>query len=112
MIGPTLFRQGSYEQEFESQYSYQNVDMDVLLIPPIMKRGITKMKKPMLSPLMSSSQTIPKRDYRKNICRNILRHAIKGMLSSGNCRHHLEVMLAHDTLAITAFTQYYNKHLE
>jgi hypothetical protein len=108
---PSLFKQPSYEEPFELPRPIFN-NFNVFFTgtvdpPPSRKKPIKKkIKKSVISPQQSSQQTTT--DYRKNICRNIMRHAVKSMLSSDNCKRFLKSMLGEPL----AFAQYYNKHLE
>ena len=91
---PGLMRSQSYEEPYESHQSevlFNDVNEFIesnnqqQLVP--VKKKINK--KRVLSP-NSSETKLNKKDYRKNICRNILRHAIKSMLSNQVCRQYLQ----------------------
>jgi hypothetical protein len=57
-----------------------------------------------------SKKSNAQRDYKKNICRNILRHAIKSMLSSSVCNRYVVESLNLDDP--TEFCNYYNQQSE
>ncbi|KAM3127806.1 hypothetical protein pb186bvf_020085 [Paramecium bursaria] len=106
------FRQSSFIQsEYEIQQPIQFLENDSTFKIVDQKKSQRNEKPQKIQPIETKKikKIKPqKRDYKKNICRNLLRHAIKSMINCNLCSSYLEELVDD----VQYFKQYYNKILE